>query len=206
MRMLRRAIAWYGAVIIRVLPFPLIRVQYRDFERGKGDGPCIFVCNHRSASDAFLMAFPGLQYECVQVVNIWPFRIPVLGIIARLAGYLSVKEMPFAEFLRRSILLLKQGVSTIVFPEGTRSGGKEIGQFHSAIFRVALESRCPIIPLCITGNENIPVRGSFLLRPGVIKIHKLIALPWQDYRNLTAFTLKSRVRDIIARELELMEQ
>src|ERR1035437_6901828 len=54
MRMFHRAIRWYATIIIRVLPFPLIRVQYRDFEKDKGKDPYIFICNHRSASDAFL--------------------------------------------------------------------------------------------------------------------------------------------------------
>jgi 1-acyl-sn-glycerol-3-phosphate acyltransferase len=204
MRRLRQAISWYGIIVIRILPFPLIRFKYRDFEKGKSKGPYIFVCNHRSASDAFFVSC--LPYECIAVVNIWPFHIPVLGIIARLAGYLSVREMPFEEFLDKAVLLLKQGSSIIVFPEGVRSGSKEMGQFHSAIFRVALESRCPIAPLCVTGNENIPARGSFLLRPGVIKIHKLTALQWRDYKNLTAFALKNKVRNIMAGELKLMEQ
>jgi 1-acyl-sn-glycerol-3-phosphate acyltransferase len=204
MKIFRRAIRWYATIIVRVFPFPLIRIQYRDFEKDKDNGPYIFVCNHRSTSDVFLMSY--LPYECIVVVNMWPFRIPVLGIIARLAGYLNVRKMPFEKFLRSLILLFKQGVSVIVFPEGTRSNSKEMGQFHSAIFRVALESRCPIAPLCITGNENIPARGSFLLRPGMIKIHKLAVLQWRDYKNLTAFALKNKVREMMAGELKLMEQ
>jgi 1-acyl-sn-glycerol-3-phosphate acyltransferase len=203
MKRFRRAISWYGTVIIRVLPFPLVRIWYKDYARDDETSPYIFVCNHRASTDAFLMAC--LPYECIQVVNIWPFRLPVLGIFARWAGYLSVREMPFEEFCRKAVEFLEQGVSVIAFPEGTRSGDKRMGQFHGSIFRVALQAKCPIAPLCITGNENVLPRGSLLLRPGTIKVHKLRALKWEKYKDMNAFKLKNRVRDIIARELAVMD-
>lgn len=202
MKRFRRAINWYGTVIIRVLPFPLVRIRYKDFAKDDERGPYVFVCNHQATSDPFLMAC--LPYECVQVVNIWPFRIPVLGKFAKWAGYLSVREMPFEEFSRKTVELLGQGVSVITFPEGTRSGDKPMGQFHGSIFRVALQAKCPIAPVCINGNKNIPPRGSLLLRPGTIRVHKLPALQWEEYEDMKPFELKNRVRDIIAREHAVM--
>jgi len=203
MRRVRRAISWYGKIIIRILPFPLIRVRYKNYVKNDVPGPYILVCNHQSASDPFLMAC--LPYECVQVVNIWPFRIPILGMFARFAGYLSVNEMSFEEFSRRVVDLLKKGVCIIAFPEGTRSGGKQMGNFHSSIFRIALQSQCSIVPLCISGNENIPSRGSLILYPGIIKVHKLPALQWEKYKDLKPVNLKNKIRNIIAEELAVMD-
>ena len=204
LRRLRRAIQWYGAVIIRILPFPLVRLNYKDSSKGNLAGPYLYVCNHRSAIDPFLMAI--IPYEGIQVVNIWPFRIPALGIIAKLGGYLSVREMPFTEFMQRACKLLAEGVSMVTFPEGTRSRDNSLGQFNSAIFRVALETRCPIVPLCITGNELVLSVGSGVLNPGEIKIHKLSAITWDEYQSLSSFQLKNHVRDIIAKETVLMDQ
>jgi 1-acyl-sn-glycerol-3-phosphate acyltransferase len=203
MKRFRRAISWYGIFIIRVLAFPFVRIHYKDYEKDVPyTGGYIFVCNHRSASDPFLMAC--LPYEIVQVVNIWPFRIPVLGIYARWAGYLSVREMPFEEFSQKAVGLLRQGISIAVFPEGTRSGGPEMGQFHGAVFRVAIKARCPVVPVCIMGNENIPSRN-FVMYPGTIKIHKLPALCWEDYKDMSPFKLKNRVRELISQHIERIE-
>lgn len=204
MKRLRRAIAWYGVVIIRILPFPLVRLEYKDYTQDNPGGPYIFICNHRSASDPFLMAV--LSLEGIQVVNIWPFRLPILGIIAKLAGYLSVREMPFEDFKALTTKLLQEGVSIIAFPEGTRSRDNSIGQFNGVIFRVALETRKPIVPICITGNESIPPIGSALIHPGVIKIHRLKALLWEEYGALTPFKLKNYVRQIIIDEVAAMER
>jgi len=205
MRRIRVAIGWWGLITVKAILFPVAKVLYKDSSDGNVSGPYIFVCNHKSSSDPVLVALPCMPVEGVQVVNIWPFRIPLFGAIAKLAGYLSVREMPFEEFLRKATGLMKQGVSIVAFPEGVRSGEKAMGPFHSSIFRVALQTHCPIVPICITGNERIPARGSFLMQPGTIRLHKLPAIQWQNYKSLTPFLLKNKVRDIIANELSIME-
>ena len=204
LKFIRHAIRWYGAVVIGVLPFPLIRLNYKNYGTLDPAGPYLFVCNHRAASDPFYMAvFP---YEIIQIVNIWPFRLPALGIIAKIAGYLSVREMPYEEFATKTQKLINEGVSIAAFPEGTRSRNKSVGQFHSAIFRTALETHAPIIPVCITGNESVPPIGSGLLRPGIVKIHRMPAITWNEYKDFNAFKLKNYLRNIIAQEVLIMDQ
>ena len=204
LKLIRHAIRWYGAVIIRILPFPFIRLDYKNFDTLNPAGPYLFVCNHRAASDPFFMAvFP---YEIVQIVNIWPFRLPALGIIAKMAGYLSVREMPYAKFADKTTELIAEGVSIAAFPEGTRSRNKSVGQFHSAIFRTALDTHAAIVPVCITGNEKVPPIGSGFLQPGLVKIHRLPALIWEEYKTFSAFKLKNYVREIIAKEVETMDK
>jgi len=205
MKRLRITIGWWALGIIKIILLPVARIQYKNRAEINIPGPYIFVCNHRSFSDGFLLALPCMPQECIQIVNTWPFKIPIIGLIANLAGYLSINEMPFDEFSRRACELLRQGVSIVSFPEGTRSVNNKIGQFHSSIFRVALQARCPIVPICISGNENIPARGSLLLHPGIIKMHKLPALQWEQYKDLGPFKLKNKVRDITTKELDAME-
>jgi 1-acyl-sn-glycerol-3-phosphate acyltransferase len=191
LRRVRRAISWYGKVVIFILPYPWIRIQYRSRLPRAEAGPFIFVCNHLSASDPFLMGC--LPYECVQIVKDWPMRLPVLGIAARLAGYLSIHEMAVEDFYRLGAQLLRDGVSIISFPEGTRSVSGTMGPFHSAIFHLAVQARVPIVPICIHGNHEIPARGTLRLRPGLIKVHVLPAISEEAYRGLNPFQLKSRV-------------
>lgn len=202
MKRVRRAISLYGR-IVTLLPFPMIRVRYEDHAKDDPAGPFIVVSNHRSASDAFLMCV--LPFEAVQIVNTWPFRIPVLGLFAKVAGYLNVRTMPHDEFFRRAGKLLREGVSLIFFPEGTRSGRREMGNFHGSAFRLALQEKAAIVPLCLSGNENIPRKGSLLLHPGTINIRKLPALRWEEFKDMTPFALKNHVREIIRTELDSME-
>jgi 1-acyl-sn-glycerol-3-phosphate acyltransferase len=163
----------------------------------------LFVSNHRSFSDGFLMAL--LPEHGVQIVNLWPFRIPILGFFARGAGYLSIREMPFDEFVQRAGKLLEEGASIACFPEGTRSGSRRMGPFHGSVFRLALQSKTPIVPLCISGNESIPARGSLVLHPGIITVQRLQPIHPEQHQDLSAFQFKTKVRATMARELAAMD-
>jgi 1-acyl-sn-glycerol-3-phosphate acyltransferase len=143
--------------------------------------------------------------EGIQVVNIWPFKIPVLGIFAKLAGYLSVRELPPEEFMRRAIKLLNEGVSVIGFPEGTRSGSKKMGPFHSSLFRLALKTSVPIVPVCISGSENIPHKGSVILHPGKIYLRFLAPIPFETYEKMSPFKLKNYLHTCMKNELNKMD-
>jgi 1-acyl-sn-glycerol-3-phosphate acyltransferase len=203
MKRFRRAISWYGK-LITAIPYPFIKLRYEDHSGKTSGGPYIFVSNHRSASDAFLMCV--LPHECVQIVNVWPFRIPILGLYAKLSGYINIRMMPHEEFMAKGKQLLADGVSIIFFPEGTRSASRKMGSFHGAAFRLALESKAPVVPLCISGNENTPPKGSLMLRPGTIRVRRLPAVTWEEYRDLNAFAFKNRVWHILDEELSAMEK
>lgn len=203
MRLFHRYMSLYGRVV-SWLPFPIVRVHCDAGAGDNGPGPFIFVCNHRSAVDAFLMSY--IPYEFVQVVNIWPFRIPVLGVYAKLAGYLNINVISHETFFQQSLQLLKDGVSIIFFPEGTRSVNREMGNFHSAAFRLSLQAKVPVVPFCISGTEQILPKGSRLLRPGVVRLHMLPAIKWKDVKDLNAYSFKNMVRGIIHNELAVMEQ
>jgi 1-acyl-sn-glycerol-3-phosphate acyltransferase len=199
LRLLRLTIGYYGATILRC-GWPLVRVRFVDLSPADKP-PFILVANHRSSSDPFLMArLP--RWECIQVLNNWPARIPVLGVVSRIAGYLKVRQMPIEDFIQMGSNLLAEGCSIITFPEGTRSGSTRMGPFHGAAFRLAQRTGAKIVPIAISGNENIPPRGSMLLRPGRISVTKLPALTAEQYADMTPYALKTRVHDIIERQLE----
>lgn len=204
LRQLRRYIRWYGFVVIYLLPVPWVRVRFEQPSADPCLGPCIVVCNHRSSSDPFLAAALPMP-EFVQVVKAWTMRLPVWGVVARLGGYLSINEMAAEDFFVRAGQLLREGVALVAFPEGTRSNGREMGPFHGLMFRLALQEKVPIVPVCISGNERIPPRGTMLLQPGRIRLRQLPALTWEHYRDLTPFQLKNRVRELIRSELAVME-
>ena len=199
---IRRFISWYGFITLKVILFPFIKTKFIDTAAKEKVSPCIYVCNHRASSDPFLLSF--LPNEIVQIISDWPFRIPVLGYMAKLAGYLSIKEMEHEDFFIVTEDLLKQGVCLAAFPEGTRSGSNKMGQFHGAIFRVALKVKCPIVPLCVVGNEKIPTRD-FIMHTGTIKMKKMPAIYYEQYKDMTPFKFKNYVRSIILEETARME-
>lgn len=203
MKAFRWCISLYGKGIIYGVVRLFIKVNFKDCANTKHKGPVIYIANHRAASDAFLIG--TLSTELVQVVNIWPFKLPVLGIFARWSGYLSVREMEFEDFAAACKNLLETGVSIAAFPEGTRSGNRTMGNFHGALFRVALENAIPIVPLCIMGNENKPLRGSWIMSAGQVHVHALEAITCEEYKGMSPFKLKKYVREKMQKYIDTVE-
>ena len=88
-------ILWYGKAVIRIGCFPYLRIHYRNLAGEPTEGG-IYIFNHRSSSDPFLVAATTLRPPA-QVVNRWPMRLPFFGIFARAGGYLDITSMSYEE-------------------------------------------------------------------------------------------------------------
>lgn len=166
---------------------------------------CVYVSNHRSFSDPWLISqLP--RGAIVQIVNQWPFRIPVLGIVARLAGYIDIKGMTLESFLETGTrLLLEDRAMLVSFPEGSRSPTGKPKAFHGEIFRLIKQTGVPVFPLVFAGNSRTPMKGSLVLHPSVIRMRLLTPITEAEYRGWTAFKLKETVRDRIRLASDDME-
>lgn len=187
---MRHLALFWGAVVIRFAVWPFISV--RRTGEAPIPSPAIFVCNHRSAFDAFLVAIVGKAM--IQGVNDWPLRLPLLGFVARQAGYLDMVNRSYEEILEEVRQTAERGISVVVFPEGHRSGDGPLQNFRSGIFRIARELRLPIQPIVINGNQRIPDMN-FRMAPGRIQVELLPAFSEDAIVAFpNAFTLKQHVR------------
>ena len=50
------------------------------------------------------------------------------------------------------ISYIKDGFSLLIFPEGTRSKGPEMGEFHAGSLKLATKPEVPVIPITIDGS------------------------------------------------------
>ena len=153
--LLRDLLLGFGWGTIKIAWRPFFGVDYRKCFDGKIE-PGIIVVNHRAATDGFLVASMGLNVA--QTVNGWPMRTPVMGWMARLAGYLNITEWDYETLKDRARKVIADGDMIVSYPEGTRSEGKHMNPFHSGIFQVAKDLEVPVYMLCIAGNQFMPDR------------------------------------------------
>ena len=109
-------------------------------------GPKIFVANHPSASDGFLL---HRVHRMSILITASAFAFPVFGAFVRGCGQIPVA--PGSNASERAVELLRAGKSVGIFPEGTYSpqtGGFGIAR-HGAS-RVALKTGAPVIPVGIS--------------------------------------------------------
>ncbi|WP_066459008.1 lysophospholipid acyltransferase family protein [Anaerotruncus rubiinfantis] len=84
---------------------------------------------------------------------------------------------------------LRDGHSMIIFPEGTRSRGDQVGDFKAGGFKIAQKTRVPIVPVCIEGSYRVMEANRMWIRPAVVRVRILppvdtSALSKEDFRTL----------------------
>lgn len=201
---MRRLILGFGLVTVRCAMRPFFKVEYTD-RSGAPCGGMIYVFNHRSGSDPFLVSAMGK--EVIQLVNGWPMKLPFFGYFARLCEYVDVTGTTYEKMASHVADLVSRGVSVVSFPEGHRSCSRRMGPFHSGIFRIAMQARVPVCPCVIVGNEDIPDRRFRFRRRGTILIRRLTPISAEEAASCpSAFAFKRKVSEIIAAEAASMDK
>jgi 1-acyl-sn-glycerol-3-phosphate acyltransferase len=129
---------------------------YQGLENLKAGGPYVLVANHQSLAD--IVALYGMNYPLRWVAKDDLFAVPFLGWIMWLDGHirLSRGDMHSARLmLARSAAWLTQGISVVMFAEGTRSADGQVAPFRPGAFWLAKHANVPIIPIAIDGTHEM---------------------------------------------------
>ena len=99
--------------------------------------------------------------------------IPIFGWAMRAGRFIFIDRQN-ASAARRSIeeaaKKIHDGVSVVIFPEGTRSRDGRLGMFKKGAFHLAINSGAQVVPVAIRGSREIMPRGSALIHGGVVEI------------------------------------
>ncbi|MBI3896270.1 MAG: 1-acyl-sn-glycerol-3-phosphate acyltransferase [Acidobacteria bacterium] len=101
------------------------------------------------------------------------FAIPFLGWVMRKAGDVPLnREDPrqASASLEKAVERIREGISIIVFPEGTRSRDGQLQPFLSGAFRLAIETQIPVLPLAICGTREALPPDSLYFRGGHVQL------------------------------------
>jgi 1-acyl-sn-glycerol-3-phosphate acyltransferase len=165
------ACAWAKA-IFTFSPFWRLKVsgaRYLDPEKNY-----VFVSNHQSLVD-ILAALAGIPNHFKFIAKKELFSIPFLGWHMFLAGYIAL-DRTSSESGKKTILTarqwLKQGVSVLFFPEGTRSLDGQIHEFKPGAFKIAEDLEIAVVPVVIEGTlEAIPKKTWMIREPSRIRLN-----------------------------------
>ena len=162
---------------------------------------CFLVSNHVNLFDPFVLYssipqfFRGLELES-------HFRIPVYGWLMKRFGNVPVPDGGKPSDLKRMWNLtraaLDNGISLLVFPEGSRTLTGRVNEFQEGPFRMALQFGTPIVPISIVGSFEFNRKTNWTLHPAkiVVYLHEVIETAGMDKR--AAGELCQRVHDVIA--------
>jgi 1-acyl-sn-glycerol-3-phosphate acyltransferase len=187
-----------------VLALSNIKVTVKGLSNLKPGRSYIYMPNHMSNFDIpVLQAYLPVQFRWLAKAEL--YKIPIFGHAMKRAGYISIDRFDrksAIESLNQAAKIIRNGVSVIIFPEGTRSRTQNIQPFKKGGFFLAVDSGVSIVPIIIHGTEEIMPKKKMLIKPGNVTLEITKPIKSSNYTRKTKADLMERVRNIILESYE----
>lgn len=179
---------WWGWFIIRILLLP-VKVEGREHLDPRQS--YVFVSNHQGAFDIFLIyGFLNRNFKWMMKRQIR--KIPLVGVACQASHQIFVDKRGPSKIRQtydKAHEILKEGMSLVVFPEGSRSFTGHMARFKRGAFTLADDLQLPVAPLTINGSFNVMprMRDCHFVdwHPLTLTIHKPIAPIGKGTDNIT---------------------
>ncbi len=130
-------------------------LSYEGFEnRNAYKGPVVYVANHMSLFETFVLPATLLAYdELAIVLKESLLRLPVMGVAFKTKKTIALGRENPREDLRKVIDegtgYLRGGRSVILFPQGRRCSVFDPAKFNSMGVKLAINAGVPVVPIAL---------------------------------------------------------
>jgi 1-acyl-sn-glycerol-3-phosphate acyltransferase len=185
-----------------------VKVGIEGTELLNGKGPYLFMSNHQGYYDIFAL-LGHLPYQFKWLAKKELFSIPFFGWTMAAVGYISIDRggtRDTVEAMNEAAQKIRDGMSVVIFPEGSRSPDGSIQPFKKGGFTLAIKSKVPIVPVAISGSRDIMPKDKLTATPGEIRI--LIGHPIETERCALKDreVLMKKVREAISKNFTSIVQ
>ena len=188
---------WWGRVITKVSG---VRVRVEGIENLLPGRSYIFAANHQSQFDIFaLQGYLGIDFRWMAKKEL--FKVPVFGQALKLGGAIEVDRAHSRQAVKsldEAAKRIVDGISVIIFPEGTRSPDGKLMSFKAGGMVIAIKSGVPLVPMAIMGTHYILPKGRLLIRSGEMLIRIGAPIETSTYTLKQKHELAERVHDAVA--------
>jgi len=161
-------------MVARAFLVPFFLVWFRLSRQGRRNsrikGATIVAANHRSFLDPFVIgACLPWSKPMNYVAKVELFEKRWQGFLLARLGAFPIRRGEADELaIETAETVLARGGSICIFPEGTRIRKGSLGRPKRGVGRLALRSGAPVLPVAVSGSEN--VRRGLRIRPRKVKI------------------------------------
>ncbi len=191
-------ISWIDCFLVRSKPFEVryahiskwctrlfrclhVKLEVEMEEALPKDRVVQFVSNHQSFFD-LLMLEAGIPVPFTFVSKEENKKIPYLSSWAKnleLIYFDRDDQSSAVHMLRESTRRLKAGQNVLIFPEGTRSTGKQMNEMQAGSIQPAFMANCDIVPITLCNSYDYKAilkrRGTFYMKIGK-------PIPYEQYK------------------------
>lgn len=200
----------YHAVIhlVRSLYFVLFGLCWKSLLKPEPTQHYLFASNHISYFDPPAVSIT-LPREVHFVAKDSLFKIWWLGRVIRFLNAFPIKRGVFdREAMSAALALLESGQSLLIFPEGGRIAGGELGSARSGVGYLAIRSGVPVVPCYVEGTDRL--RDCLIRKSRVRVIHgKPIRIPvglLDEYRSQDDRAIYRRHSDMVMAAIQALKE
>ncbi len=164
----------------------VMQLQVTGQENVPSEGGCLLVSNHLEQIDSFLIQHVAPRYVLF-MGKAEIFSTPLSDYFFRHMGTFPVNREQMDRWaLKYALKILAEGRTLGIYPEGERSKDKKLQEAKIGPAYLALKSKRPLIPIAITGTQNV-LRQRWPLRVPVTVCFgaPLHPLPGESPQDLT---------------------
>lgn len=187
----------WGKGIMLGLPFVRMRIEGREHLRT--GGPFLIVANHQSVAD--IIVTQAYLPHVKMVAKDYAFKVFPLNLNMIFSGHIPARvfqDGALEQVGRDMTRWLGEGISVLVFAEGTRSPDGRVQRFRQGPFHIAKQAGVKVLPVSINGTGKILPKGTwrYTLHGEVhLKFHE----PFEIGNDPKAAASKARqmIRDVV---------
>ena len=181
-----------------------VRLVVRNRERLDTGSGKVLVSNHRSWFDIFALSVL-LKRRFGFVGKRELSSVPLLGTVWERVGHIAIDRSNRAAAIasmERSVAILRDGWTIVLFPEGTRSRDGQVARFKKGAVIMAINSQVPLLPVSISGSGRVMRKGDWRVRPGEVRIAVGEPISTEGLTTASRNELAERCRSEVVRLLE----
>ncbi|MCJ7801406.1 MAG: 1-acyl-sn-glycerol-3-phosphate acyltransferase [Candidatus Marinimicrobia bacterium] len=166
------------------------------------DGPHLYLFNHQSLLDQFLIA--GTIKEYISAVGAdYQFSWPIWGRLIKRYGAIPIVRKDLSKAIYSLKLAedeIRKGTSFLISPEGTRTLTGKMGEFKKGPFHLSLNTGITIIPIGLIGAYDSKQKNDWRIYPGMVTVRIGKPVKKEYYQKMSV----DELRDVIRNKISLL--
>ncbi|KEI77476.1 acyl-phosphate glycerol 3-phosphate acyltransferase [Clostridium botulinum A2B3 87] len=168
------------------------------------DGPCLFVGNHQGLLDVPVIVSSLDRYVgFVAKKEMLKLKILTYWMKEMKCVFMDRQNVRAAvKTINEGVENLKNGYSMLIFPEGTRSRGENLGEFKKGSMKLGIKAGVPIVPIAINGTYNVLEANGRKIKAADVDLIICPPIYPNELSKEEQNNLSATIKDIIQKELE----